>query len=178
MPKDPLVDVSQLSSLGPVRYLDARDQAAFDAGHMPGAARVPVDEGVIRGSRVRALLMAAAGVELLHVAVREALIGAPENAGSLRERLSRRRALNVAAGTSAPPFAGAAPSASACIASIRARDRGVAIVAARRLGFPGSPASRRVDLPSRARRDVLAAARAALPAVKVSAWRISPALGW
>jgi thiosulfate/3-mercaptopyruvate sulfurtransferase len=44
MPKDPLVDVSQLSSLGPVRYLDARDQAAFDAGHMPGAARVPVDE--------------------------------------------------------------------------------------------------------------------------------------
>src|SRR2546430_17071882 len=44
MPKDPFVDVSQLSSLGPVRYLDARDQAAFDAGHMPGAARVPVDE--------------------------------------------------------------------------------------------------------------------------------------
>src|SRR5207248_8092366 len=44
MPKDPFIDVSQLSSLGPVRYLDARDQAAFDAGHMPGAARVPVDE--------------------------------------------------------------------------------------------------------------------------------------
>ena len=44
MPKDPFVDVSQLSSLGPVRYLDARDQAAFDAGHMSGATRVPVDE--------------------------------------------------------------------------------------------------------------------------------------
>ena len=44
MSNDPFVDVSQLSSLGPVRYLDARDQAAFDAGHMPGAARVPVDE--------------------------------------------------------------------------------------------------------------------------------------
>src|SRR5438105_3974223 len=44
MPNDPFVDVSQLSSLGPVRYLDARDQATFDAGHAPGAVRVPVDE--------------------------------------------------------------------------------------------------------------------------------------
>ena len=32
-----------VSTLGPVRYLDARDQAAFDAGHAPGAVRVPLD---------------------------------------------------------------------------------------------------------------------------------------
>jgi thiosulfate/3-mercaptopyruvate sulfurtransferase len=44
MPNDPFVDVSALPLLGSVRYLDARDQAAFDAGHMPGAVRVPVDE--------------------------------------------------------------------------------------------------------------------------------------
>jgi thiosulfate/3-mercaptopyruvate sulfurtransferase len=44
MPNDPFVDVAALSSLGPVRYLDARDQAAFDAGHVPGAVRAPVDE--------------------------------------------------------------------------------------------------------------------------------------
>jgi len=43
MPKDPFVEVTALSSLGPIRYLDARDQAAFDAGHAPGAVRVPVD---------------------------------------------------------------------------------------------------------------------------------------
>jgi thiosulfate/3-mercaptopyruvate sulfurtransferase len=44
MPNDPFVEVSALPSLGPVRYLDARDQAAFDAGHIPGAVRVPVDD--------------------------------------------------------------------------------------------------------------------------------------
>jgi len=44
MPNDPLVDVGGLSSLGPLRYLDVRDQAAFDAGHAPGAVRVPLDE--------------------------------------------------------------------------------------------------------------------------------------
>ncbi len=43
MPIDPFVDVAGLSSLGPVRYLDVRDQAAFDAGHVPGAVRVPLD---------------------------------------------------------------------------------------------------------------------------------------
>src|SRR5438094_5466751 len=43
-PNDPFVDVSDLPSLGPVRYLDVRDQAAFDAGHAPGAVRVPLDE--------------------------------------------------------------------------------------------------------------------------------------
>ena len=32
MPNDPFVDVAALSSLGPIRYLDARDQATFDAG--------------------------------------------------------------------------------------------------------------------------------------------------
>src|SRR6187399_757330 len=44
MPRDPFVDVVALRSLGPVRYLDARDQAAFDAGHAPGAVRVPLDQ--------------------------------------------------------------------------------------------------------------------------------------
>jgi thiosulfate/3-mercaptopyruvate sulfurtransferase len=44
MPRDPFVDVAGLRSLGPLRYLDARDQAAFDAGHAPGAVRVPLEE--------------------------------------------------------------------------------------------------------------------------------------
>src|SRR5438874_2683294 len=44
MPNDPFVDVGGLPSLGPLRYLDVRDQAAFDAGHVPGAVRVPLDE--------------------------------------------------------------------------------------------------------------------------------------
>ena len=44
MPNDPFVDVVALGSLGPVAYLDARDQAAFDADHAPGAVRVPVEE--------------------------------------------------------------------------------------------------------------------------------------
>ena len=43
MPNDPFVDVAALRSLGPIRYIDARDQAAFDAGHAPGAVRAPVD---------------------------------------------------------------------------------------------------------------------------------------
>jgi thiosulfate/3-mercaptopyruvate sulfurtransferase len=43
MPNDPFVEIAALSSLGPVRYLDARDQAAFDAGHAPGAIRVPLE---------------------------------------------------------------------------------------------------------------------------------------
>ncbi|MBV8736523.1 MAG: rhodanese-like domain-containing protein [Alphaproteobacteria bacterium] len=44
MPSDPFVDFSALSSLGPVQYLDARDRAAFDDGHVPGALHVPVEE--------------------------------------------------------------------------------------------------------------------------------------
>ena len=44
MPNDPFVDVSALTSLGPIQYLDARDQATFDAGHEPGAVHVPVEE--------------------------------------------------------------------------------------------------------------------------------------
>jgi thiosulfate/3-mercaptopyruvate sulfurtransferase len=43
MPTDPFIDVAALPSIGAVRYLDARDQAAFDAGHAPGAVRVPLD---------------------------------------------------------------------------------------------------------------------------------------
>jgi len=44
MPNDPFVDVAALASLGPIRYLDARDQAMFEGRHAPGAVRVPVDE--------------------------------------------------------------------------------------------------------------------------------------
>jgi thiosulfate/3-mercaptopyruvate sulfurtransferase len=44
MPNDPFVDVVGLPSLGPIRYLDARDRAMFDAGHAPGAVRVPLEE--------------------------------------------------------------------------------------------------------------------------------------
>jgi thiosulfate/3-mercaptopyruvate sulfurtransferase len=44
MPNDPFVDLVALASFGPVTYLDARDQTAFDAGHAPGAVRVPVEE--------------------------------------------------------------------------------------------------------------------------------------
>jgi hypothetical protein len=39
MPTDPFVDIGDLSSLGLLRYLDVRDQAAFDAGHAPRAVR-------------------------------------------------------------------------------------------------------------------------------------------
>ena len=44
MPNDPFVDVSALASLGPIQYLDARDQATFDARNAPGAVHVPVEE--------------------------------------------------------------------------------------------------------------------------------------
>jgi thiosulfate/3-mercaptopyruvate sulfurtransferase len=44
VPNDPFIDFTALPSLGPVRYLDAREQAMFDAGHAPGAVRVPVEE--------------------------------------------------------------------------------------------------------------------------------------
>ena len=44
MPTDPFVDLGDLPSLGPLRYLDVRDQASFDAGHAPGAMRVPLEE--------------------------------------------------------------------------------------------------------------------------------------
>lgn len=44
MPNDPIVDVTSLRSLGPLRYLDVRDQAAFDDGHAPDAVLVPLSE--------------------------------------------------------------------------------------------------------------------------------------
>src|SRR3954464_8013456 len=44
MPNDPFIEIGHLPSLGPLRYLDVRDQAAFDAGHAPGAVRVPLEE--------------------------------------------------------------------------------------------------------------------------------------
>jgi thiosulfate/3-mercaptopyruvate sulfurtransferase len=44
MPNDPFVDVAALTSIGPIQYLDVRDQATFDAGHAPSALHVPVEE--------------------------------------------------------------------------------------------------------------------------------------
>jgi rhodanese-related sulfurtransferase len=44
MPDDPFVDVAVLTSLGPIQYLDTRDRAMFDAGHVPGALHVPVEK--------------------------------------------------------------------------------------------------------------------------------------
>ncbi len=44
MPNDPFVDAAALTSLGPLRYLDARDKDSFNAGHIPGAVHVPVDD--------------------------------------------------------------------------------------------------------------------------------------
>ncbi|MGE0222089.1 MAG: sulfurtransferase [Acetobacteraceae bacterium] len=43
MGNDPIVEVSALRGLGAIRYLDARDQAAFEAGAAPGAVRVASD---------------------------------------------------------------------------------------------------------------------------------------
>lgn len=43
MPSDPIVEVHDLRGLGAVRYLDARDQAAFAAGCAPNAVRVASD---------------------------------------------------------------------------------------------------------------------------------------
>ena len=40
---DPFVEPSALSGLGPVRYVDARDEAAFAAGSAPNAVRVSSD---------------------------------------------------------------------------------------------------------------------------------------
>ena len=44
MSNHPFVEIAELSALGPIQYLDARDQAAFDAGHAPGAVRVPFED--------------------------------------------------------------------------------------------------------------------------------------
>lgn len=43
MPSDPFIEVDAIPSLGPVRYLDARDAATFTAGHAPNAIRAPSD---------------------------------------------------------------------------------------------------------------------------------------
>ena len=44
MPTDPFVEVASLASRGAIRYLDARDPAAFDMGHAPGAVRVRLED--------------------------------------------------------------------------------------------------------------------------------------
>ena len=44
MTNDPFVDANALGGLGPVRYLDARDETAFAAGTAPNAVRVASDE--------------------------------------------------------------------------------------------------------------------------------------
>jgi len=43
MPNDPFIEIDAIASLGPVRYFDARDAAAFAAGHVPNAIRAPSD---------------------------------------------------------------------------------------------------------------------------------------
>ena len=43
MPSDPFIEVAALSTLGPVRYFDARDAVSFAEGHAPGAVRAPSD---------------------------------------------------------------------------------------------------------------------------------------
>ncbi len=43
MTNDPIVDPTALSALGPIRYLDAREPAAFAAGAAPNAVRVASD---------------------------------------------------------------------------------------------------------------------------------------
>lgn len=44
MSTDPFVEVAALPGLGPIRYLDARDAAAFEAGTAPNAIRVASDD--------------------------------------------------------------------------------------------------------------------------------------
>lgn len=44
MTTDPFVEVAALPGLGPIRYLDARDAAAFEAGTAPNAIRVASDD--------------------------------------------------------------------------------------------------------------------------------------
>ncbi len=44
MPSDPFVEIDAITALGPVRYLDARDAAAFAAGHAPNAIRAPSND--------------------------------------------------------------------------------------------------------------------------------------
>jgi peptidoglycan/xylan/chitin deacetylase (PgdA/CDA1 family)/predicted TPR repeat methyltransferase len=132
-----------------------------------------VEDGVIRGSRLRALLTSAAGIELLHVAVREALVGRSWYRGTLREHFPRRRCADSAGRI--PPRSlvpDATPSGAAHAAAIARADPARAIVAARKFGQPGSAASRRADLPSAARREVFDAARVAgEPVIGVAAWR-------
>jgi thiosulfate/3-mercaptopyruvate sulfurtransferase len=43
MTTDPFIDPAALPTIAPLRYLDARDKASFDAGHAPGAIHVPSD---------------------------------------------------------------------------------------------------------------------------------------
>lgn len=44
MSVDPIVEPTDLPSLGAVRLLDARGQRAFDAGHARGAVRIPIEQ--------------------------------------------------------------------------------------------------------------------------------------
>ena len=44
MPTDPFVEIKAIASLGPVRYLDARDATAFAAAHAPNAIRAPSND--------------------------------------------------------------------------------------------------------------------------------------
>jgi peptidoglycan/xylan/chitin deacetylase (PgdA/CDA1 family) len=168
------VDVLDAPADWRVAVSDVMNVELTIAGAPVCCAQITAEDGLIRSSRLRAIVTAAAGVELLHVAVREALIGGSWNRGSLRDHLSRRRSARPAVIGSSLPSAvpNGAPSALAHVAAMLDADRARAIVGARRYGRPGSAASRRAALPSAARRDVFDAARVAgEPLVAVAAWR-------
>jgi peptidoglycan/xylan/chitin deacetylase (PgdA/CDA1 family)/protein-L-isoaspartate O-methyltransferase len=134
---------------------------------------VSANGGLIRGSRLRALLTRTAGLELLNVAVREGLIGRAWYRGSLRQHLSQRRSTTHSGTPSSPPALDrGAPSAARHVSSMLRADPARALIGARRYGWPGSAASRRAALPSAARRDLFESARlAGEPLVRVAAWR-------
>jgi peptidoglycan/xylan/chitin deacetylase (PgdA/CDA1 family) len=175
------IDVLDAPADWSVTGIEAVNVELTIAGAPVCCIQVAAESGRIRASRFRALLTTAAGVELVHVAVREALIGHMWDGGTLREHLSRRRSArrgalssveSRGAGSLQPALDGAAPSAVTHVAAMIETDRTRAIVGARRYGWPGSAASRRAALPSAARRDVFEAARvAAEPLVPVASWR-------
>ncbi|HEV3486666.1 MAG TPA: SAM-dependent methyltransferase, partial [Vicinamibacterales bacterium] len=131
-------------------------------GGMPVCVlEVSPEAGVIAAARLRALLTTAAGVELVHVAVREALIGAEWTSGNLRDLLASRRARTGARSEPRPDAGMLAPRSAHIAAELLAADAAPVIIGARRHGPPGSAASRRAVLPGAAADSLVAAARAA-----------------
>jgi peptidoglycan/xylan/chitin deacetylase (PgdA/CDA1 family) len=131
-------------------------------GGMPACViEITPEEGVIRAARLRALLTTSAGVELVHLAVREALIGGQWTSGNLRDLLASRRARTGASAELRPDAGGLSPRSSHLAAELLAADPSSALIGARRHGPPGSAASRRAVLAGPAREDIIDVARAA-----------------